>query len=209
MRKRPTGATVIGILNIIFGSLLLLCYVCDAINLGAGGSLFGGDNVLAERMLEHMKREVGGFMVVRVGTLVLGLIEAAVLLLTGIGLLNDGNWARVLAIFFAFVSMGTILAQTIFQFAVVGPAMSRFLRDNRILPPGPSPDFLVNVTNIVTAILALLLITYAIIQIAILLKPHIRDFYLGRDTGPLDDPYRPMPREDDDWYERRRSREDW
>src|SRR5437764_618412 len=67
-RKRPTAVTVMGILNIVFGSLSLLCMACLGILMMAMFRsdmlvLPGGVNPVAD-MWEFMKREVPGYAVV-------------------------------------------------------------------------------------------------------------------------------------------------
>src|SRR4051812_44361374 len=113
-RKRPGGVTAMGILNIVFGSLFLLCYVCSGLSLvmnvsraGGGGGGFGGGMDDAA-MWNFMTSEVPGYAVFSTANILLNLAASILLLTCGIGLLNMRSWARVGSILYGIV---TILLQ--------------------------------------------------------------------------------------------------
>src|SRR5690349_13696963 len=111
-RKRPAVVTVMGILNIVLGSLFLLCNLCGGVMLlvflgtsaQGGGPFPGGVNPIAD-MWAFMGREVPAFPAVSIGELVLNFILCACLIISGIGLLNMRGWARVLALIYSVITI--------------------------------------------------------------------------------------------------------
>src|SRR5690349_5490068 len=99
--RRPTVVTVMGILNIVFGSLSLLCIVCLGLVLfvGLGSDVLErqlGFNVLADQW-EFMKREVPSYPALTISNVILGFVMGSLLLAAGIGLLYMQTWARKLS----------------------------------------------------------------------------------------------------------------
>src|SRR5262245_10275755 len=97
-RARPSSVTVMGILNIIFGSLFLLCYLCNGVQLimqssGKAGGCRGANDPGVE-MVNQMQAEIPGLMVYQVTTALLHTVLSILLLTSGIGLLNMQRWAR-------------------------------------------------------------------------------------------------------------------
>jgi hypothetical protein len=213
--KRPTALTVMGILNIVFGSLGLVCSLCAGIgylfmlsnspllNLKAGGV---NVNPFTDQW-EFMKREVPGYPAFMIGGLVEGLIGGTLLLIAGIGLLKVQSWGRVLSLLYALLTIVAQIFSLIFTLAYVNPAMQRWQQDfvrrfGGQLPPGGGlgEDSMFN--NAIAVGGAVVGVAYAVVLIIMMMLPHVREAFAG--TPP------PMPlelgREDEggDEYERQR-----
>lgn len=198
-RERPGGLTAIGVLDIVLGVMLLLCYMCDGAYLAFLSD--GFQDPMAVEMWDFLKDQVPGFLVFRVGGLIFGLVLGAMLLVTGIGLLSEGNWARVTSIFFACLAIVVWTGLLFFQFVYVGPAMTRFFDARRgMFFPGQNPRMLTNTINILTAIIGLMIVIYAIVKICVLLQRGLKEYLKRERLADVDD-YR------EDWD--RPYRADW
>jgi hypothetical protein len=195
-RSRPTAVTVLGIMNIVLGSLLLLCYLCGAAsNLMQAASannprLGGADDpgVIIER---EIAAEVPAYRAYQVGNAVLGLILSTLLLVSGIGLLNMQGWARIGSIIYAVVTIPESIGSVVFQLLVLSPAMSRAFEKVPMGPAGgPGVSVLMTVVNVVTIIVGMLLIVYALILLITMLRAPVREAFTGR---PATDAYEPRP----------------
>src|SRR5437660_756916 len=179
-RPRPTSVTVMGILNIIFGSLFLLCYLCNGVSLimqssNRGGG-FGGANDPGVELMNQMQAEIPGFMAYQVGSSLLHLTLSILLLTSGIGLLNMQRWARAGSIVYAVVTILVEIGALIYQLAFINPVMNRVLEDilrrQRVGPGGGPPiSGLITIINVVTVIVQILLMVYAIVLLIMMLRP--------------------------------------
>ncbi len=204
-RQRPTAVTVMGILNIVFGSLSLLCLACSGIILLIMANQSGLGNPVLE-LFEAMRREIPGYVPVTILSLTLGVLMAVLLIVAGIGLLNMRGWGRVLSIVYGIVTILTQIGAMIYQFAYVNPAMQR-VHEN--LPPafrgGMSGDPTFNA--IMSMLGAILGMVYAIVLLIMMLLPGVSAAF-GRGGDNSGERYgHDRPEEGDD-YERRRRR-DW
>src|SRR5262245_54997688 len=104
--QRPASVTVMGILNIVFGSLGLLCYVCVGVMflalMGSTAGFPGGVNPIQD-MMNFMERQIPGYKAIMISSLILGFLLSVLLLVSGIGLLNMQGWARVLSILYSII----------------------------------------------------------------------------------------------------------
>src|SRR5262245_14828182 len=124
-RLRPPVLTTMGILNIVFGSLFLLCYLCDggqfilhAASASRPRAIFRDP---AAEMLQALQAEVPGYMAFRVSQILLSLGLAILLLTAGIGLLNMQRWARVGSIVYAIATIFLQIFTLIYQIAFINP----------------------------------------------------------------------------------------
>src|SRR5262249_39621715 len=143
--KRPTVLTVMGILNIVLGSLFLLCNLCGGVvvlMMASGSKMFEvqGIDVFGD-MWNFMKREVPAYPAITFGSLALNLVVDILLLIAGIGLLNVRSWGRVLSLIYSVITILMQIGMAIFTIAIVNPATARWSDDfaRRLggrLPPG-------------------------------------------------------------------------
>jgi hypothetical protein len=215
-RVRPTSVTVMGILNIVFGSLSLLCMVCMGISLLVLSSpdmlrLPNGVNPVAD-MWDFMKREIPGYVAITIGSLVLGLIMSILLLTAGIGLLNMQNWARVMSILYSIVTVLTQLGSLIFTLAFVNPATARWQADFirrqvGMLPPGADLGGNSALNNIGAVAGAAIGIIYAVVLLIMMLTPTVSAAFGGRP--PASDYEAGQHGDEGDDYDRRPRRDGW
>lgn len=132
MRQRPAILLIMGILNIVAGVFGLLCGACGLVA-NAGLSFMGGvqgpkgeKNPLKE-LLDHMTREVPGYMAVEIGKPSLVLILSIIVIVAGIGLIMVQGWARWASVFYALATIVLHLFYTIYELAFVQPAFQRFI----------------------------------------------------------------------------------
>jgi len=200
-----------GILNIIFGSLFLLCYLCNGVSLimqssNRGGG-FGGANDPGVELMNQMQAEIPGFMAYQVGSSLLHLTLSILLLTSGIGLLNMQRWARAGSIVYAVVTILVEIGALIYQLAFINPVMNRVLEDilrrQRVGPGGGPPiSGLITIINVVTVIVQILLMVYAIVLLIMMLRPSAAAAFGG--GPPPEEPLADRYGEGGDEYERRR-----
>lgn len=213
--QRPTAVTVAGILNIIFGSVGLLCYTCAGLSYLFFVSLAdmpGGINPV-RHMMDFLNREIPGYTAFLIISTSLGFLLAVLLLTSGIGLLNLQPWARVLSLLYAVVTILTQIGALIYTLGYVNPAMARWERDlmgemarvGRPMPPGGLGTNL-TFNNAMSLVVGILWIVYAIVLIVIMLQPHVSAAFAGR-FSQQPEPDRGYDDRGD--YERRPRRDQW
>jgi hypothetical protein len=94
LSKRPAVLSVFGVLNIVFGSLVLLCSSYSFIGLPRNAGRFAGNQFMHEWFLFSV---------------IVNLIGGALMLASGVGLLNFRSWARTLAIYYAIFAFARVL----------------------------------------------------------------------------------------------------
>ena len=128
-RKRPATLTTIAVLNIVFGSLGLICACINGFSIGVLLSA-SRDNpnqvirVLGE-IADLLQREVPGYMAVEISRTLYFLVFSSLLIVAGIGLLYIGNWARIISFIYAITAILTQAAYLLYMFLVVYPAVNR------------------------------------------------------------------------------------
>jgi hypothetical protein len=216
-RRRPTVVTVMAILNIVFGSLGLLCNLCGAaqlvMNIASANRVGpGGGPDPSAQLWKAMTEEIPAYVPVQIGNLLVSLLLSAVLLASGIGLLKMQKWARVAAISYAVFDILLRIGALAYHFAFVSPVMSRAL--NRVMQgqfrqantPTPDMGFLWNLINVLTVgIVAIFIIYDAVLLITMLLPAVGRAFA----QQPLDEEEERFDEEGDDFERERRRREKW
>jgi hypothetical protein len=117
--------TTIGILNIIFGSLGL-CVALVSVSSSAFTNPLSRD--LAAQWERELESAVPGYHVMHIVQLVVTSILSVGLLTSGILLLNMSSFGRILAIIWAILSIVSTVGFSVWQFAVVMPAVSDLVR---------------------------------------------------------------------------------
>ncbi len=210
--RRPTAVTVMAILNIVFGSLFNLFYVCCGILLlvfvnDRSMLAVAGVNVFADQW-EFMARELPSYPVVFIGSFALSLVLNTALLVSGIGLLNMRGWARLMAIVYAVVTIVYQIGGVVYALAYSIPTLHRWNEDfhRRLnLPPGSAGGGPGN--EILSVFVGVLIAVYAIILLVMMFKPNVRAAFAGL---PLDDYRGPDPLDRwEDRYDRGGDRNPW
>jgi hypothetical protein len=200
MQERPGLVTTIGILTIIMGSLGLLLYCMCSIRVLV---LLSPDPDIADKLGDL--RTIPGFVAMEVISFIVNMVVSSLFLTGGIGLLLMGQWARILTLIAAFMSLATHLGTIIYTFVVVRPALARMPR-NLFREVGFLFDDQTH--TIMTVGVGSLEIAYCIATVIILLLPGIgRAFadaarYASRERYSSRRDYRappPRSRYDEDW----------
>jgi ABC-type transport system involved in cytochrome bd biosynthesis fused ATPase/permease subunit len=160
-------------------------------------------------MFNFMKAEIPGFLAVQVSSLVVHLILGVVLLISGIGLLNMGGWARIAAIAYSIVTIVVQLAELVYQLFYVNPVVNRWLqrelqRANFGKAPPEAAGFLATFITIGSVIGAFIMIGYAVVLLIMMLLPKVSAAFAGPSRRTLE-------REDEEYYDEgfeRRRRDD-
>jgi hypothetical protein len=128
--RRPEAITAMAVINIIFGSLSILCGGC-----GAAGLLFvmqlahvpgpnGGPNPVAQ-LFDQLNKECPGYQVVEVGRSVGVLVLGVVLIAAAIGLLQMQSWGRWVTVAYAALAIPLHVGYLGYEMGVVLPATQR------------------------------------------------------------------------------------
>jgi hypothetical protein len=228
-RRRPTAVTVMGVLNIVFGSLSLLCTLCLGIMFLFVSALFSQPlppmpqgpgmppNVPPiNEVWDLMRQQVTWLMPYLIGSLLVGLVLAIMLIIAGIGLLNMKRWGRVLSIIYAVVTIIVQVAETVAQIAYINPTMERAQQEalqkiaarNPAFPMGAQPMGMNGPMDNVWSIFGGgLMIVYAVVLLVMMLLPSVSAAFSPRppDDYELDDAEDDLPdrerRRYDDWSE--------
>jgi hypothetical protein len=204
---RPTSVTVMGILNIVFGSLSLLGSLCNGISiiLNTAGVRMGGrgpeGDIGGHDLWKAMAAEVPGFVAFEYGSLLLTLALGLLLLLTGIGLLNMRSWARTGAVLYAPVKIVFEVGALIYTMVLVNPVQARWMEAEMarggVQGGGNIMAAAVAVVAIVSAAVA---IGYAIILLIVMLRPTVREAFAPFKSPSLEQ----VLQDEGDEYERQR-----
>ncbi|HYT91741.1 MAG TPA: hypothetical protein VEL76_23710 [Gemmataceae bacterium] len=209
-RIRPTPVTVMGILNIVFGSLSLLCLVCVGFGLVVA---LNTDFLERQGQINHLKdnwefmqREVPAYLLITVVNLGSWFVLGLLLLIAGIGLLCVSSWARMLSIVTGLAMLLTRLGWIIFTLAVVNPVGERWQGDFLRRHPGVVLERSPILEFLVYAILGINII-YSIVLLVMMLTPTVSAAFAG--AGPPSEYEAGGGADEGDDFERRRQRDGW
>jgi hypothetical protein len=210
-RKRPTVLTVFGILNIVFGSLGLVCYSCIGFGLVVllGGGLGAAQDPqlrLAKEAIDDMLRNVPGYVPAIVISLVLGVVLALILIISGIGLLYVQGWARIICIIYSIISILSQLGALVYRLAVLNPALERWANDFVMRHGGGPMRENPGASNVWEIAVSVFFIGYAVALLVVMFLPQVSAAFAGWapretyerefDRGGEEADF-PPPREDD------------
>jgi hypothetical protein len=132
---RASGlVTLMGILNLIVGGLGILIGSCSCTCVSAGFWAIGAvqdqslpaDERLEIEMIEYVIKEVPYYREVEIGRGVLTVLLSALLVISGLGLMNLEAWGRWLSLGCALLLMVLHLGYVLYEFEFVIPARERF-----------------------------------------------------------------------------------
>lgn len=181
-RTRPGTLTTIAVLNMVFGSLGLICACINGFSIGVLLTA-SRDNpnqvvrVLAE-VADLLQREVPGYMAVEISRTLFFLVFSSLLIVAGIGLLYIGNWARIISFIYAITAIVTQVAYLLYMFLVAYPAVARIQAQ---FGGDPLESRFSQVAGLVGIALVII---YAIVLIILLCLPSVKAAFAPR---PPDD----------------------
>jgi hypothetical protein len=191
--NRPGVVTALGVLNIVFGVLWLLLFICA----GAGFAFFSAmmnqaakqgqpaPNIL--RMYELINQEVPSYYTVVAISSVTNIVLTFVLLISGVGLLRMRPWARQACIIYAVVNILAMLGYTAYSVATVEGQQRGTMKWQEELrqqlaaqqrpgaPPVPPPTQPNTAVTIATSLIGLLfLVVYSVILLSFMLSSKVK-----------------------------------
>jgi hypothetical protein len=208
-QKRPGIVLTIAILHLVGGGLGLVLVLCSGIGLAMQSSMkstmaAGNPQDPGVRVQAQLQQKIPSMQKAEVGAVIVNLVLSVMLIAAGIGLLAMHNWARILSIVYASLSILHKLGFLVFQLAVVYPVLSAFVdAEIQKMPPAQASGFAVGAKGAYFGVLAVqtALIVYLIIVLAIMLMPSVKRAFANRPRRYHDD-------EDDEDFGRRVSRRD-
>jgi hypothetical protein len=195
---------VFAILNLVFGGIGLLCNMCGILGQAfamsipmAGPPGAGGKNPMMEAF-GGLEKEIPGYTAYQFSTLAVGFILCAMLVLSGIGLLNMKRWARWLCVGTSVAIILYAIGTAAYTIAYVQPALERLQRhiqeeiQKQTGGPTPNPFAFLTMAGTVSAVLTgLVKIAYAVGLLVVMFLPGVSAAFAGR----------PMSREADEEYD--------
>ncbi len=212
-QHRPTAVIVLAVINFVLAGLVLLFGVCGTLlsilvfpRLMASFMPPGqGPNPFT--MMSEMMESIPGYNAFMLGKTGLNAVTSTLLLVAGFGLLKVRRWSRTLCLVYAVVTIVQTLAATVYEIAVLNPAVSRAVVEytekvNQMnKAPGQPPvnlgftETLYNTVGPISAVLwAVVLLVYPITLLIVLTRrPIVAAFARGEVLEAL--PAEPDERE--------------
>jgi len=209
-RERPAAVLVMGILNLVFGGLGLAYYLCCGglamllFSLLSKVAIPGGNPISSFPKI--MDKNVPGFIEFFIAAAVVKVILAICLIVAGFGLLTMKSWGRYLSIFYAIVTIITVIGGQAFQMAYVNPRMPGFIREweaemmriqqaqggGKIAArPAPTPAPVPLGTNPSGSVFGLVIgSAYSIALLIVMFLPHVIAAFAGVPTRLPDEYFR-------------------
>jgi hypothetical protein len=172
-------------LNIIFGSLFLLCILGSLTQNNAKITIKNQD--VTPVFKEFMNREAPGYAAYQVIIAVVNLALAVTFILSGIGMLQLAQWGRILGLVCASLAILVEIGSGLYQLLVINPAITKFFA--MVQDPLGFFGAFPKIIGTVTIIVALIAIGYnVLLLIALLLNTSARAFSgAGREDYDYED----------------------
>lgn len=218
--QRPGSVIAAAVLALIYGSLFLICGLCGVAGLAMQGMqpAFGAANPqqaqMQKQMKEDMERDVPGYQIVQIATVIVGLGLSLAILVAGIGLLGMHSWARKLAVIAALIAVASAAFQTIYQIVFIIPATTNAMAaalpgamakgPGQVPPPGAAAfgnmmQAMGPLMGFMTVVFYVAIIAYLLIIVFLLQRRRVRAAFAawGLPVEPQERPEREQ--EGDDW----------
>jgi hypothetical protein len=181
-RERPASVLTMGILNLVFGGLGLICLCVGAFGLAVLFGLVGATKEL-EDLMAAIERELPAFRAIMIAQIALGVLLNIVLLAAGVGLLNMQPWARWASVGWAVTIILLQVASLIFTLAIVNPAMEKATKEwaskqkGATVSTSPGSGMQQSVSSICGAAFNII---YAIALLIVMFLPNVSAAFAGR-----------------------------
>lgn len=216
--KRPTSVMLLAILNLIFGCLGLIGVLFAVVGLATVFDVQAAPlpavpadptkpfDVMKEQS-QFLLNECPSYKTAGMAGVGVGVINAILLLSSGIGLLKLKKWARNVTFLYVVIGFISTVISTGYQFTAVVPATQKYEkeRNEKLIALGkPTPPAMAGAfSNIGAGFGAFCGVLYPVVALGLLLAPSTRKAFSGApgDDGDLRDqmdeldPDRPLRRQ--------------
>jgi hypothetical protein len=193
-RNRPTVVLVMGILNIIFGGIGLLCGLCgvlttvfkDSLGKMLAGIPGAGQSIEAQQQM--MEREIPNFTAIQTTSQVVTLLFAVILLLGGLGLVFVRKWGRWCCLFYALTMPVIQIANLYWTITQVNPVAIKAQVESqaemmkKMNQPNPMPQdtsLMVMAANVMAGLMVGIVVIYCLILLVTMLLPSVSRAFAG------------------------------
>jgi hypothetical protein len=185
--RRPAAVLVVAILNIFFGGMNLLSFVCAIPLLVVVFAILppmpGSDKSIIKELFDSLNERIP-FLAIMIGASIYALIVNTALLVSGIGLWKMRVWARRTAIACSVIQLVWVVGYSIIQFLWLNPAMAdwqehfnqKFAKPNAPPPPALFWTGFYNAGAVFGIVMGSF---YPIAVLIILFLPHVRAAFAG------------------------------
>jgi hypothetical protein len=130
MRQKPPSILVVAILNLVLGGFGLLCSVCSGLGPVFSVSLTSMLSPKSAQLTAGMGiNDVPGYLADQYMDAAIGLVTAALLLVSGIGLLRMQCWARRIALAYVLVRAATEVGILCFHLFYLNSAIALAVKE--------------------------------------------------------------------------------
>jgi hypothetical protein len=185
--RRPAAVLVVAILNMFFGGMNLLSFVCAVpilvVLVAIMPPMPGSDKNIFMELFDSFNERIP-LLAIMIGASIYSLILNTALLVSGIGLWKMRVWARRTAIACSIIQLVWAIGYMIIQFLWVNPAMAdwqehfnqKLARPNAPPPPAVFGTGFYNAGAVFGVVMGSI---YPIAALIILFLPHVRAAFAG------------------------------
>jgi hypothetical protein len=198
----PAAATVIAVLQLVFGGLGLCAALVNLTDLPQQLAAINEKNLQnlppAQRppsqadLEKIIEKHVPNYQAIQKVSLGASAVLCVLMLLSGLGLLSGRPWGRALTIAYAVLSVLYTVVSLVFSAVVVIPAMSEAGKDlaNQGGPQAQLMAQAIQFGAVFALVIGALFVIYPIIVLVIMLLPSVRVAYGGAPAAEVPEDYR-------------------
>lgn len=206
--QRPTAVLVIAILQLVFGSIGLICSLCNVAGQAAQGQLMQGNNAaqIEQRELEAkiergMEERFAHAKLIQYGQIGLDVVLSVLMIVSGLGLLQLQSWGRQLAICYGVLSLLAKAIVVPFTMLVVMPVTQEVLEEMPVQPGGPDMGSIMGVVAGATAFFQLAQAIYPVTVLIFMFTKPVRDAFSQAESPGMEPGGSPPGPSDYRWRE--------
>jgi hypothetical protein len=132
-RKKPTAVFVFGILNIVFGAMSLISFLCCGVVIGGlygvVMSAYGNAPPEVQKDLDDLGRafvdNVPGLVAFLIAYFAVGLMLGLMQIISGVGLVRIRPWARWMCVLWGVLEIMTIALSLFYLLAILNPGLEK------------------------------------------------------------------------------------